>query len=266
MPTKSRLAVAALGATAVATIPAAVFATSYIVRPGDTASDIAVRHGTTVAALLDANRVAAPELIRVGQMLQIPDTSLTLPAYARGADDVEMYRVGRGDGVFEIALRFGIDPTALARSNGMGVNAPIAEGDELGVPGRLTRMNALVSFVAADVGVDARLVRAVAWAESQWHQDRVSATGAVGIMQLEPFTGEWVSRHIAGTHLDIWRAQDNVAAGSMLLRHLMGKHDADISATLAGYYQGDASVATHGVFGDTRRYQREVEALIAQDV
>ena len=85
MPTRSRLAAAALGATAVATIPSAVFASSYIVRPGDTASDIAVRHGTTVAALLDANRMAAPELIRVGQMLQIPDASLDPAGATRAA-------------------------------------------------------------------------------------------------------------------------------------------------------------------------------------
>jgi N-acetylmuramoyl-L-alanine amidase len=266
MPTKSRLAAAALGATAVATIPAAVFASSYIVRPGDTAPDIAMRHGTTVAALLGVNRLAAPDLIRVGQMLQIPDALMALPAYARGASDSETHRVGRSEGVFEIARRFGIDPTALARTNGIGVNAPIAEGDELVVPGRLPRMNALVSYVAGDAGVDARLLRAVAWAESQWHQDRVSPTGAVGIMQIEPFTGEWVSRHIAGSHLDIWRAQDNVTAGALLLRHLMTKHEADIVASLAGYYQGDASVATHGVYDDTRRYQHEVQALIAQDV
>jgi soluble lytic murein transglycosylase-like protein len=266
MPTKSRLAAAALGATAVATIPAAVFASSYIVRPGDTASDIAMRHGTTVAALLDVNRLAAPDLLRVGQMLQIPDASMALPAYTRGGSDSETHRVGRSEGVFEIARRFGVDPTALARTNGIGVNAPIAEGDELIVPGRLSRMNALVSYVAGDVGIDARLLRAVAWTESQWRQERVSPTGAVGIMQIEPFTGEWVSRHIAGSHLDIWRAQENVTAGAMLLRHLMTKHEADIVASLAGYYQGDASVATHGVYDDTRRYQHEVQALIAQDV
>ena len=266
MPTRTRLAAAALGATAVAAIPSAVFATSYVVRPGDTASDIAVRHGTTVAALLDANRMATAELIRVGQMLHIPDASLGLPAYARGAVDSETYSVGHADGVFEIARRFGIDPTALARTNGIGVNAPIAEGDELVVPGRLTRMNALLSYVAGDVSLDVRLLRAVGWAESGWRQDRVSPTGAVGVMQLEPFTGEWVSRHIAGTHLDIWRAQDNVVAGALLLRHLMTKHEADIAATLAGYYQGDASLATHGMYDDTRRYQREVQALIDQDV
>jgi hypothetical protein len=265
MPTKSRLAAAALGATAVATIPSAVFASSYVVRPGDTASDIAVRHGTTVSALLAANRMAAPELIRVGQMLQIPDASLALPAYTSAGGDSELYRVGRGEGVFETARRFGVDPTVLARTNGIGVNAPIAERDVLVIPGRLIRMNALVSFVAGEVGVDARLLRAVAWRESQWHQDRVSPTGAVGVMQIEPFTGEWVSRHIAGTQLDIWRAHDNVTVGAMLLRHLMSKHEADIPATLTGYYQGDASVATHGVYDDTRRYQSEVMALIAQD-
>ena len=66
MPTKSRFAAAALGATAVATIPSAVFASSYIVRPGDTASDIAVRHGTSVTALLSANAIAATEHLQVG--------------------------------------------------------------------------------------------------------------------------------------------------------------------------------------------------------
>jgi hypothetical protein len=46
----------------------------------------------------------------------------------------------------------------------------------------------------------------------------------------------------------------------------MTKHQDDIAATLAGYYQGDASVASHGIYDDTHRYQREVQALIAQDV
>jgi len=100
-----------------------------------------------------------PDLIRVGQMLQIPDASMALPAYTRGASDSQTHRVGRSEGVFEVARRFGVDPTALARTNGIGVNAPIADGDELVVPGRLSRINALVSYVAGDVGVDARLLR-----------------------------------------------------------------------------------------------------------
>lgn len=262
MPSRTRLAAAALGASAVAALPASVVASSYVVRPGDTLGDIAIRHGTTVRALVEANEIATGD-VRVGQLLQIPDATLGLPAYTKGGVDVETYGVHPGEGVFEIARRFGVDATALARSNGIGVNATLSAGIEVQIPGRLARMNALLTFVAGEVGVDARLVRAVAWTESGWRQDAVSATGAVGIMQLEPFTGDWVSRHLAERRLDIWVAQDNVLTGSLLLRHLSGAHGGDVAATLAGYYQGDASVAASGLFDDTRRYQDRVATLMA---
>jgi N-acetylmuramoyl-L-alanine amidase len=261
MPTRSRLA-AALGATAVAALPATVVASTYVVRPGDTLGDIAIRHGTTVSALAEANEVSA-DTLRAGQMLQIPDARLGLPPYTHGSVDVEAYRVHAGEGVFEVARRFGVDATALARANGIGVNALLAEGTELQIPGRLARMNALLTFVAGEVTVDPRLVRAVAWVESGWRQDAVSATGAVGVMQLEPFTGDWVSRHLAQRRLDIWVAQDNVLAGSLLLQHLGSTHGGDPSATLAGYYQGDASVATHGLYDDTHRYLERITSLMS---
>ena len=260
MPTRTRIA-AAVSAGAVAAIPATVVASTYVVRPGDTLGDIAIRHGTTVGALAEANAIAGD--VRVGQLLRIPDASLSLPLYTRESLDVEAYRVGGREGVIEIARRFGVDATALARSNGIGVNAPLQEGDELQIPGRLGRMNALLTFVAGEVELDARLVRAVAWVESGWRQDAISRTGAVGIMQLEPFTGDWVSRHLANRRLDIWVAQDNVLAGSLLLRHLAAVHEGDLMAALACYYQGDASVRSHGLFGDTRRYQERVSALMS---
>jgi len=263
MPTRSRIA-AALGATAVAAVPSTVVASTYVVHPGDTLGDIAIRHGTTVRALVDAN-AGVDSGLRAGQMLQIPDATLGLPGYTSGTVDVETYVVHPGEAVFEVARRFGVDATALARSNGIGVNAPLSPGAELVIPGRLARMNALLTYVAGDVEVDARLVRAVAWAESAWRQDVVSSTGAVGVMQLEPFTGDWVSRHITGRRLDIWVAQDNVLAGSLLLRHIGGLHDGDVAATLAAYYQGDESVSSSGLFDDTRRYQRRVMALMSQD-
>ena len=260
MPSRSRIA-AALGVTAVAALPASVVATTYVVRPGDTLGDIAIRHGTTVRALVDANLEASTSL-HPGQLLQIPDASLGLPAYTHGAPDIETYSVHEGEGVFEVARRFGVDATALARTNGIGVNAQLASGAELLIPGRLARMNALLTYVAGEVGVDAAIVRAVAWAESGWRQDTVSPTGAVGVMQLEPYTGDWVSRHIALQRLDIWVAQDNVLAGSLLLRHLLTMHGGDVSATLSAYYQGAASVAQHGLFEDTERYAAHVSSLV----
>jgi LysM repeat protein len=265
MTTSSRLTAAALGATAVATLPVSVIASTYVVRPGDTLLDIAARHGTTVRALVEGNRIDDPERIHAGQMLRIPDPTLALPAYTRAAPDTEMHAVQRGEGVFEAAREFGVDPTALARANGIGVNAPLAEGDWLVIPGRLVRCNALLTDTAAAIGVDARLTRAIAWVESGWRQDLVSATGAVGIMQIERVSAAWISRNVAGRRLEISLAADNVLAGSLLIKHLLDTNDGDVAATLAGYYQGQDSVAARGLYDDTIRYQREVTSLMELD-
>jgi LysM repeat protein len=264
MAPRSRLAVTALGAGAVAAIPSAVFASTYVVRPGDSINDIATRHGTTVAALERANDTTAGSL-RVGQLLTIPDHRVALPAYARDADDVETHVTRPGEGVLEIARHYGADPTALARFNGVNVNAPLREGVELNVPGRLARMNALLEDVAAGAAVDAALVRAVGWVESTWRQQLVSPTGAVGVMQLEPAAGDWVSRKLAGRRLNIWLARDNVLAGTLLLGHLLETHRGDRDAALAAYYQGGASVSAGGVFEDTSRYVRSVRDAMSQD-
>src|SRR5579864_1715160 len=114
----------------------------------------------------------------------------------------------------------------------------LARGAVLHVPGRLPRANALLTHTAQEVGVDARLVRAVAWMESGWQQNVVSPTGAVGMMQIEPYTGEWVSRYLAGRTLDLHVAADNVLAGCLLLHHLLQIHNGDVDAALAAYYQG----------------------------
>lgn len=45
---------------------------TYTVRPGDTLSGIAARHGTTVAAIVKANGIKDPRTIRPGQVLIIP--------------------------------------------------------------------------------------------------------------------------------------------------------------------------------------------------
>ena len=264
MPSRTRLAAAAMGATAAA-LPAGVMASTYVVHPGDTLSAIALRHGTTVGALVEANHIANPDLIRIGQLLEIPDSGLGTPGYARSAADSETYTVVHGDSLIRIARRFGLDLTALARTNGLNVNATLHVGVVLHIPGRVARVNALLTHVAQEVGVDAHLVRAVAWMESGWQQGVVSPTGAVGLMQVEPYTGEWVSRYLAGRALDLQVASDNVLAGTLLLHHLLAVHQGDVMAALAAYYQGDASIARHGLYDDTRRYQKVVTDLMKRE-
>jgi LysM repeat protein len=264
MPARARIA-AAFGATAVAALPASVVASTYVVHPGDTLSEIAVRHGTTVTALVEANQLADPNLIRIGQLLHIPDARVGSPGYTAGAADSETYTVVHGDTLLSIARRYGVDLTALARTNGLNVNAPLHVGAVLHVPGRIARVNALLEHVAGQVGVDPKLVKAVAWMESGWQQGVVSPTGAVGLMQVEPYTGEWVSRYLAGRTLNLRIAADNVLAGSLLLHHLLAIHHGDLGAALAAYYQGDASIGRHGLYDDTKRYQQVVGALMGRN-
>lgn len=52
--------------------PAPAGAQTYTVRPGDTLSAIAARHGTSVEAIARASHVANPNEIEVGQVLTIP--------------------------------------------------------------------------------------------------------------------------------------------------------------------------------------------------
>jgi N-acetylmuramoyl-L-alanine amidase len=158
-----------------------------------------------------------------------------------------------------------VDLTALARTNGVNVNAPLHIGVVLHVPGQIVRVNALLAHVANQVGVDPKLVKAVAWMESGWQQGVVSPTGAIGLMQVEPYTGEWVSKYLAGRTLSLRVAADNVLAGTLLLHHLLAVHNGDVAAALAAYYQGDASIGRHGLHDDTKRYQRVVTDLIKRD-
>ena len=261
MASRTRLAAAAVGASTLAVAPA-VMASTYVVRPGDTLTEIAVRHGTTVAALVHANNLRNPNVLQIGRMLQIPDNTLGQPGYTTGASDVESHAVAPGEGIIGIARAYGVDATALARFNGIGVNTPLHVGVVLHIPGRLTRTNALLTHVAQQVGLDAKIVRAVAWNESGWQQGVTSPTGAVGLMQIEPYTGDWVSKYLAGRSLNISIAGDNVEAGCLLLKHLMGVHHGDVAAALAAYYQGDGSIARHGLYDDTKQYQAVVTALM----
>ena len=67
------------GTRAIQAAPTPGSGATYVVRRGDTLSEIALRHGVTVAALKQHNRLPS-DLIRVGQKLTIPGPNLNLLA------------------------------------------------------------------------------------------------------------------------------------------------------------------------------------------
>ena len=122
-------------------------------------------------------------------------------------------------------------------------------------------MASIVRTTARRWGVDTRLALAVAWQESGFNQRWISSTGAVGAMQVEPYTGNFVSTYLVHRRLNLYNARDNATAGVALLSVLLRETHGNKRTAVAGYYQGLASVRARGMFTDTKAYVRSVLAL-----
>ena len=100
---KKRLRVLVAGLTALSMVAAA--GSSYVVKGGDTLSQIAEQFDTSVAAIVAANDIANPSRIYVGQELIIP-----------GSDT---YIVQTGDTLERIAHKTGTAVAVLTEANGI---------------------------------------------------------------------------------------------------------------------------------------------------
>lgn len=101
----------------------------YTVRPGDNLFRIALRFGTTINAIAQANGILNPRLIRVGQVLWIPASTSGTPT---------VYVVQRGDTLYSIARRFGTTYQVLAAVNNLKNPRLIYVGQRLVIPGSST--------------------------------------------------------------------------------------------------------------------------------
>ena len=108
--------------------------TVHVVERGETLFRIALRYGTSVEALVRANRIADPNLIRVGQRLIIPSPD----AMAEGAMPAQprIHIVRAGETLFRIALRYGTSVEALVRANRIADPSLIYVGQRLVIPGQ----------------------------------------------------------------------------------------------------------------------------------
>jgi LysM repeat protein len=106
---------------------------TYIVRPGDTLAAIAARHGTTVAALVRANRLANANYIYAGQRLTLPAGGS--PGASQPAASASTYTVQRGDTLAAIAARYGTTAWRLSQANGLANPNLIYPGQRLRIPG-----------------------------------------------------------------------------------------------------------------------------------
>jgi soluble lytic murein transglycosylase-like protein len=88
----------------------------------------------------------------------------------------------------------------------------------------------------------------------------ISSTGAVGMMQIEPYTAAWAGPSLLGHPVDIYLARDNARLGTALLRRYLDDFD-DPKLALAAYYQGEAATKKHGVYPSSQNYVNGIWAL-----
>jgi N-acetylmuramoyl-L-alanine amidase len=125
-------------------------------------------------------------------------------------------------------------------------------------------VRSLLVGTAVRQGVDPDLVLAVAWWESGWDQSRVSATGAIGLMQVQPEVAETAGPELLGRRVDVGKPADNADMGVALLKQLLADTDGDVPLALADYYQGQGSVSSQGIQPDTQAYVDGVLGLAAR--
>lgn len=105
------------------------------------------------------------------------------------------------------------------------------------------------------------LVEATAYWESGWDQSRVSVTGAVGLMQIQPEVAAEMGPRLLGHQVDLNDAAENADLGAAILRAYIDDQGGDVDAGLAAYYEGPGELAQSGLAYDTADYVAGVESL-----
>ena len=103
-------------------------------------------------------------------------------------------------------------------------------------------------------GLPPEFVQSVALVESGMRSDAISPKGAIGVMQLMPGTAK-----IMGA--DPHDTEQNIDAGTRLLRELLVKYNGDVVKALAAYNAGEGAVDRYqGVppYNETRWYVKKV--------
>jgi LysM repeat protein len=106
---------------------------NYTVKPGETLSEIAERHGTSVDRLMQLNDLRSAKDLWAGSRIQVPGASPARPASAaaplnRNARD---HKVQPGETLSEIADRYGISMDRLVSLNGLKEPNDLQSGSTL---------------------------------------------------------------------------------------------------------------------------------------
>jgi soluble lytic murein transglycosylase-like protein len=177
------------------------------------------------------------------------------------------YTTVPGDTLQSVALAFETTPATLRSLNQLSPGAGPSAGRQLLIPrppagyqldGSFpTGTRGLIEAAAHRFHIDVSLAVAVAWQESRGQEQVVSARHAIGIMQVEPDTGQQIATDLHSP-IDLQDANDNVTAGVYWLGYLLRFYHGDVEQALAAYNEGQTNLARYGYLPDARQYMQSV--------
>jgi LysM repeat protein len=107
---------------------------NVVVKPGETLSEIADRHGVSLNRLMQANGISNPNMVVAGQKLVLPGSS-TGARNTGGSSRGGSITVQPGDTLSDIADRQGVSLNQLMQANGITNPNMVVAGQKLVLPG-----------------------------------------------------------------------------------------------------------------------------------
>jgi hypothetical protein len=195
-------------------------------------------------------------------------------AHHRSRAATSVHVVSSGESLSSIARHYGTTVAKLAKLNHLNPTRFLLIGARLRVPHvkhvtavrtavrtqSVTSVRWMLDHWAAHYGVSVHLVRALAWMESGYNNHLVSSVGARGIMQLLPTTFRFAETSLIGHHVT-HNASGNVRAGVAYLAHLLHDFHGNKRLALAGWYQGELAVRSHGLYKVSKTFVKDVLSL-----
>jgi N-acetylmuramoyl-L-alanine amidase len=204
--------------------------------------------------------------------------ALILAAMGTVTASAGQYVVKQGDTMWAIAHNRNVSLQALLGDNQLPDPSLIHPGQVINVPdppaplgpapaaaaprgphGAAAR--AIITAAALRHGLNPNFALALSYWESGWNQDAVSSTGAVGLMQIEPYTGRYAGPELLHRGVNLADAADNAELGVALLRKYLDVFNGDPKLALAAYYQGETATRKHGIYPTSQSYVNGIWAL-----